>query len=162
MALKATTEEEENLAMKVGELKAIWEEAKAKLDELEKKFNLCSKELSSLTKEKSKLIKKAETAEIEGRKMAVKISKYHTEKVKAEKLLTSIMNKHPWIETEKEAFGVHGGDYDFEKTCPEDMSRHLKALEAEQSLLVSLFIITPIFLCDLTNLISLLNIMLFD
>merc|ERR1719251_834783 len=43
------------------------------------------------------------------------------------------MNKYTWIETEKEAFGVPGGDYDFEETDPEKMSRHLKGLQAEQT-----------------------------
>lgn len=135
-ALHAAIEEEENLAMKVGELKALWEEAKSALDEMEKKIKTCSQELSAISKEKSKLVKKAESAELEAKKMSVKITKYHTEKTKAEKFLSSMMKKHAWIETEKDAFGVPGGDYDFEETCADGMSKHLKALEAEQSSLV--------------------------
>ena len=91
-----------------------------------------------MSKEKAKLTKKAETAEIEGKKMAIKISKFHSEHAKAEKFLKSMMNKHAWIETEKDAFGIAGGDYDFEETNPEEMSRHLKGLQAEQTSLVSI------------------------
>lgn len=136
-ALDAAKEEEASFEMKVGELKAVWEDAKAVLDELEKKLKTCSQELGALSKQKAKLTKKAESAEIEGKKMSIKITKFHTEKAKAEKFLKSMTNKHAWIETEKDAFGVAGGDYDFEETNPDEMSRHLKNLQAEQSTLVS-------------------------
>lgn len=132
-ALDAAKEEEASFEMKVGQLKAVWEEAKALLDDIEKKLKSCSQELGALSKEKAKLTKKAESAEIEGKKMAIKITKFHSEHAKAEKFLKSMMNKHAWIETEKEAFGIAGGDYDFEETNPEEMSNHLKGLQAEQS-----------------------------
>lgn len=135
-ALNAAVEEEESLVIKVGELKALWEEAKAELDEIEKSLKTCSQELSILTNEKSKLVKKAESAELDAKKMSVKIAKYHAEKAKAEKYLSNMLKKHAWIETEKAAFGVTGGDYDFEKTNPDEMSKHLRELQAEQSSLV--------------------------
>lgn len=137
-ALNAAKEEESNFEMKVGQLKAVWEDAKSELDELEKKLKTCSQELSVITKEKARLIKKAESAEIEAKKTSIKISKFHSEHAKAEKFLKSMMNKYAWIETEKEAFGVRGGDYDFVETNPEEMSKHLKDLQTEQSSLVSL------------------------
>lgn len=135
-ALDDAKEEETSFEMKVGQLKAVWEEAKALLDDLEKKLKTCSQELGALSKQKAKLIKKAESAEIEGKKMSIRISKFHSEHSKAEKFLKSMMNKHAWIETEKDAFGIAGGDYDFEKTNPEEMSKHLKDLQSEQSSLV--------------------------
>lgn len=137
-ALDAAKEEEASFEMKVGQLKAVWEEAKALLDDLEKKLKTCSQELGALSKQKAKLIKKAESAEIEGKKMSIKITKFHSEHSKAEKFLKSMMNKHAWIETEKDAFGIVGGDYDFEETNPEEMSKHLKDLQSEQSSLVSI------------------------
>eukprot|EP00579_Thalassiosira_antarctica_P001246 CAMPEP_0201869280 /NCGR_PEP_ID=MMETSP0902-20130614/2848_1 /ASSEMBLY_ACC=CAM_ASM_000551 /TAXON_ID=420261 /ORGANISM="Thalassiosira antarctica, Strain CCMP982" /LENGTH=1207 /DNA_ID=CAMNT_0048394759 /DNA_START=222 /DNA_END=3845 /DNA_ORIENTATION=+ len=132
-ALDSAKEEESSFEMKAGELKAVWEEAKSVLNELVKQLKACSQELGALSKQKAKLIKKAESAEIEGKKMSIKITKFHSEQAKAEKFLKSMMNKHAWIETEKEAFGVAGGDYDFEETNPEQMSKHLKGLQAEQS-----------------------------
>lgn len=139
-ALDAAKEEASSFEMKVGELKAVWEDAKALLDDLEKKLKTCSQELGALSKEKAKLIKKAESAEIEGKKMSVKITKFHSEQSKAEKFLKSMMNKYAWIETEKDAFGVAGGDYDFEETNPEEMSKHLKSLQAEQTSLVCFYL----------------------
>jgi structural maintenance of chromosome 2 len=136
-ALHAAKEEEASFEMKVGQLKAVWEYAKSELDELEKKLKTCSQELSIISKEKSKLIKKAESAEIEAKKISIKITKFHSEHAKAEKFLKSMTNKYAWIETEKEAFGVRGGDYDFVETNPEEMSKHLKDLQTEQSSLVS-------------------------
>lgn len=136
-ALDAAKEEESSFEMKTGQLKAVWEEAKAILDDLEKKLKTCSQELAALSKQKAKLTKKAESAEIEGKKMSVKITKFHTEHSKAEKFLKSMMHKHAWIETEKDAFGIPGGDYDFEETNPEGMSKHLKDLQADQTSLVS-------------------------
>ena len=137
--LKAATEEEEESIIKVGDLKALYDEAKAASDEIEKNLKSCSDELQALAKEKSKLAKKAETAEIEGKKLSVKITKFHTEKAKAEKFISTMMSRHPWIESEKEAFGVAGGDYDFEESNPTEMGKHLRDLQAEQTLLVRLF-----------------------
>merc|ERR1712085_141068 len=131
-ALDAAKEEEASFEMKAGELKAVWEDAKAVLDELENILKTCSQELSALSKQKARLIKKAESAEIEGKKMSIKIEKFHTEHAKAEKFLKSMITKHAWIETEKEAFGVAGGDYDFVETDPEQSTRHLKDLQAQQ------------------------------
>ena len=136
-ALDAAKEEEASFEMKVGQLSAVWEEAKAILEEVEKKLKTCHQELSALSKQKARLIKKAESAEIEGKKMSIKITKFHSEQEKAEKYLKSMMNKHVWIETEKEAFGIPGGDYDFEETDPSGMSKHLKDLQTEQTSLVS-------------------------
>jgi len=134
-ALDASKEEEAEYEMKAGELKAIWEEAKGILNDLDAKLRTCSEELGALSKKKSKLTKKAESAEIEGKKMSVKITKFHTEKAKAEKFLKNMMNKYAWIETEKDAFGLAGGDYDFEETNLEGMSKHLKGLQTEQAIL---------------------------
>lgn len=137
-ALDAAKEDEANFEMKVGQLKAAWEEAKSVLDDLESKLKTCSEELSALSKQRTKLIEKAEAAEIEGKKLSVKITKFHSEQAKAEKFLKHMISKYAWIETEKEAFGVAGGDYDFEETNPSEMSTHLKDLQAEQTSLVSL------------------------
>lgn len=135
-ALDAAKEEAASVEMKVGQLRAVWEDAKAVLDEIDKKLKACSQELSALSKQKARLTKKAESAEIEGKKIAVKITKFHNEHAKAEKFVKSMVNKYTWIETEKDAFGVPGGDYDFEETDPEKMSKHLKELQEEQSSLV--------------------------
>ena len=47
--------------------------------------------------------------------------------------LRSILKKHSWIESEKEHFGVTGGDYDFNAEDPEATGDHLKKLRSEQA-----------------------------
>lgn len=145
-ALQAAADEEEEITIKVGDLKALYDEAKANLNEIEMNLKSCSDELKALSKEKSRLAKKAESAEIEGKKLSVQITKFHTEKAKAEKFLSTMTSKHPWIESEKEAFGIPGGDYDFEESNPSEMSKQLKDLQAEQTSLVCGFDLIFVFI----------------
>ena len=49
-ALHAAKEEEASFEMKVGQLKAVWEDAKSELDEIGKKLKTCSQELSNISK----------------------------------------------------------------------------------------------------------------
>ena len=63
----------------------------------------------------------------------------YAERRRLRRRLKNMISKHSWIETEKDAFGVAGGDYDFEETNPQEMSTHLQALKAEQASLVSTF-----------------------
>ena len=134
-ALEEAKEAEGDMEMKVGEIKALYDEAKAELDEVEKQIASCSSELKALNKEKSRLTKKADSSELEGKKLAIKVQKMQKERSGAEKLIKSMLKKYPWIESEKEAFGVAGGDYDFSATDPAQMSSHLKSLKHEQETL---------------------------
>mmetsp|Transcript_29113 Transcript_29113/g.64138 ORF Transcript_29113/g.64138 Transcript_29113/m.64138 type:complete len:1222 (+) Transcript_29113:305-3970(+) len=134
-AVEEAKEAEGDMEMKVGEIKAKYDEAKAELDEVEKQIASCSSELKILNKEKSSLSKKAESAELEGKKLAIKVQKMQKERSGAEKLLKSMLKKYPWIESEKDAFGVVGGDYDFSATDPAQMSSQLKSLKHEQETL---------------------------
>jgi len=134
-ALEEAKEAEGDMEMKVGEIKALYDEAKAELDEVEKQIASCSSELKALNKEKSRLTKKAESSELEGKKLAIKVQKMQKERSGAEKFIKSMLKKYPWIESEKEAFGVEGGDYDFNVTDPAQMSSQLKSLKHEQETL---------------------------
>eukprot|EP00566_Odontella_aurita_P002130 CAMPEP_0113537252 /NCGR_PEP_ID=MMETSP0015_2-20120614/6726_1 /TAXON_ID=2838 /ORGANISM="Odontella" /LENGTH=1061 /DNA_ID=CAMNT_0000436733 /DNA_START=557 /DNA_END=3742 /DNA_ORIENTATION=- /assembly_acc=CAM_ASM_000160 len=131
-AEKEAKDKEADMEMKVGEIKALYDEAKAELDEVEEQVASCNSELKSLSKQKARLTKKAESAELEAKKLSVRVAKFHKEKANAERLISSIMKKYPWIESEKDAFGVVGGDYDFESTDPSGMSTQLKTLKSEQ------------------------------
>lgn len=131
-AKKDAKDKEADMEMKVGEIKALYDEAKAELDEVEEQVAACNAELKSLSKEKARSTKKAESAELEAKKLSVKVAKFHKEKANAERLISSMLKKYPWIESEKDAFGVDGGDYDFESTDPSGMSAQLKTLKNEQ------------------------------
>ena len=134
--LDEAIEEESELQMKVGQVRAVYEEAKADLEELEKRVAKFSSEVMELKKTKAELVKSASTATLEAKKLAVSIARIRKERSGAEKLVTVMLKKHAWIESEKSAFGVLGGDYDFEATDPVEMGKMLKELKDEQESLV--------------------------
>jgi structural maintenance of chromosome 2 len=127
---------ESDLQISVGEVKARYDEAKGRLDEEEKRRMMCSTELKNLDKERSKKTKSEEAAVLAIKKLKVAIAKIEKERANAERIVASILKKHPWIENEKAAFGVAGGDYDFDAMDTKDNSRILQALKSEQDSLV--------------------------
>ena len=132
-ALNDANVAEAELQMKVGQVKAQYDEAKAASEELEKKISNISRELKKLGSEKAKLVKKYEVAQLEMKKISIKITKHGKDTANAERVISALVKKYEWIETEKEAFGVAGGDYDFEKADASQMSRQLKNLQNEQN-----------------------------
>lgn len=134
--LNKAVEEEAAAKEKLAKVQAIYEEARAELKAVEDKMALCSAELMDMTKEKTDTIKKAEAAELEAKKLSVAISRVQKERKTAEQVIETLQKKHTWIESEKSAFGVPGGDYDFEANNPKDMSRNLETLKDEQTALV--------------------------
>ena len=136
VALKAATEDEGSKEIAVGDVKALWDEAKSALHSFEERLTQFSSELAEIKREKANLAKKAEKCTLEAKKLSVSISRMRKDKQNAEKLVSSLLKSHPWIESEKSAFGVEGGDYDFEATDPDEMSRHLHSLKGEQENLV--------------------------
>ena len=119
--------------MKVGDLKARYDDLKLELDDIEKKMDTCSSALKKLGKEKSAISKNAEAAELNAKKMSVQLSKLQKEASNSVKHIFALDKKYPWIQTEKESFGVEGGDYDFNVTDPVSESAKLKSLKSTQS-----------------------------
>jgi structural maintenance of chromosome 2 len=117
----------------VDELQESHDAAKALLDIVEAKISDISKELKKLGGEKNKLKKEGEVAMIEAKKMIVAVKRFGQEKGNAEKFVKNSIVKHPWIESEKEHFGVKGGDYDFEAIDPIATTNKLKKLKDEQN-----------------------------
>lgn len=136
-ALKDANDEEDTRQIKVGEVKALYDEAKAALTEFENQLAQCSSELAEIKRQKAALAKMAEKCALEAKKLSVAISRIQKERHSAEKMVASLLKNHAWIESEKSAFGVEGGDYDFEATDPAEMSDHLQSLKSEQDSLVS-------------------------
>ena len=136
-ALQEASDEESEIQMRVGGIRALYEEAKAELDRLEKEMSNCSAELVGLKNEVSDATKERDAAKVRAKKLSVAIARMHKERAGAEKLVASMSKKYCWIESEKQSFGVSGGDYDFEQTNPAEVAKQLKELENEQEALVS-------------------------
>jgi structural maintenance of chromosome 2 len=138
--LLEANEEEMGKEIVVGEVKALWDEAKAAQMEFEDRITQFSSELAEIKHEKTVLAKKSEKCTLEAKKLAVSISRIRKERQNAEKVVVSLLKAHPWIESEKSAFGVEGGDYDFISTNADEMSTQLHALMGDQESLVSNFV----------------------
>lgn len=145
-ALQEARDEEDNREIKVGEVKALYDEAKAALDEFENRLAQCSSELSEIKRQKASLAKKAEKCALEAKKLSVAISRIQKERQTAEKMVSNLLKNNAWIESEKSAFGVEGGDYDFIATDPNEMSEQLQFLKSEQDSLVSTLLVLPVTL----------------
>lgn len=134
-ALKEANDVESELQMKVGEANARYEEAKANLDEVEKALTEFSSELRNLKAAKGELEKKVDSLELEAKKVRVTIAKIEKDRATAEKFVTSMIKKYSWIESEKSAFGIVGGDYDFASVDVHAMKSQLEGLKSEQDTL---------------------------
>ena len=86
-ALKEASDEEDSRQIKVGEVKALYDEAKASLDQVENRLAQCSSELSEIKRQKASLAKKAEHCNLEAKKLAVAISCIEKERHSAEKVV---------------------------------------------------------------------------
>jgi structural maintenance of chromosome 2 len=136
-ALDEATEEEGETQMKVGQVRSLYEDAKAELDALDDRIEKFSSKVVELKLDRSDLVKSASAATLEAKKLAVSISRISKERAGAERLVNTMLKKYAWIESEKSAFGVRGGDYDFEATDPNEVGKQLKELKGEQDSLVS-------------------------
>jgi len=123
---------EAELQMKVGELNADYELVKLDLEKMEKSKDEFSKELRSLKSEKDYLQKHLDTLELEAKKMKVQIGKVEKDRLNAEKFVSNMVKKYAWIESEKSAFGLAGGDYDFSAVNVNEFRSQLENLQMEQ------------------------------
>lgn len=136
-ALAHAVKEEANRQMEVGSINALYEEARQDLDKMESLISQLSSEISNLKHKKSKAAKAVENSKLESKKLSIQIERMRKERLTAEKEVSNMIKKHSWIESEKAAFGVRGGDYDFEETDPIAMRKTLQDLQSEQEALVS-------------------------
>ena len=127
---------ESETQINVSETQVVYEEARSHLEELEKKREEYSSEVVDLKQQKSDLDKELQNATLESKKLSVTIQRVQKERGSAEKNLTLLVKKYPWIESEKSSFGVAGGDYDFEAADTAGVAKHLKELKTQQESLV--------------------------
>jgi structural maintenance of chromosome 2 len=135
----ATIDESES-QMQVGDISASYEETRQELDELEQKMSEYNSGVSDLKRAKVDLLRAAEAAKLESKKLSVNVLRIKKERASAEKVVSSMLKSYAWIEGEMNAFGVRGGDYDFEATDPNEVTQQLKMLKNEQDALVSYYL----------------------
>jgi structural maintenance of chromosome 2 len=134
-ALKKAQDSESDMEIKVAELKILCDDAKAAVESIDSKMSSCSTDLKKLSKEKANLLKLMETSELESKKLSLEVAQMKKDSTSNSRLVSSMLKKYPWIETEEHAFGVPGSDYDFEHSQLGEMKDQLKTLQNEQNTL---------------------------
>ena len=137
VALKQANADEIAANIKVSDQESLYSNAKKDLKEAEDQKALLSAEIKDLSIQRNVLVKKAESIELEKKKMSVKIDKLIKDKSNADRSAQNLQLKYTWIESEKEAFGKSGGDYDFDSVDVRELSSRLSTMQDEQSNLVS-------------------------
>jgi len=132
-ALNGASSKESDLQMRVGDTKAKYDEAKTATGEIEVKMSSVSSDLKKIGKEKASLSKKSEKAQLEAKKISIRISNHKKETGNAKRLISSLSSKFEWIEESKDEFGVEGGDYDFKALDAEEQKNELKKLQEDQT-----------------------------
>jgi len=135
-ALKQANADEIAANIKVNDQESLYSNAKKDLKEAEDQKALLSAEIKDLSIQRNVLVKKAESIELEKKKMSVRIDKLIKDKSNADRSAQNLQLKYTWIESEKEAFGKSGGDYDFDSVDVRELSSRLSTMQDEQSNLV--------------------------
>mmetsp|Transcript_11685 Transcript_11685/g.21845 ORF Transcript_11685/g.21845 Transcript_11685/m.21845 type:complete len:1211 (-) Transcript_11685:2-3634(-) len=124
---------ESDLQIKVGSIKSKYDEAKDATKNVEDRMTEVSSALKRLGQEKLSFTKKAESSQLEAKKMSIQVAKYKKDSGTAEKVIASLTNKFEWIEECKNEFGVAGGDYDFRVCDVNQLSQELEELQSKQT-----------------------------
>lgn len=91
-------------------------------------LNGLSKEIKTLSLAKDKCNKAAQTASLEARKVSHRLKQWEGESKNAAKRLTVMLKQHPWIEKEKQFFGVAGSDFEF---CSSTSNSNVDAVDKD-------------------------------
>lgn len=135
--LQEAGQKEAEMQVDVAETQASYDQARNEVNELEKKVDAFSTQVMELKERKSQLSKALEEATIEAKKLSVSIAQRQKERIGAEKLVSNLLKNYAWIESEKGAFGVVGGDYDFDSADVAKIAEEVKVLKDQQDTLVS-------------------------
>lgn len=99
---------------------------------MQAELNRASKEIKGLEASRDKCTKAIQAAGLEARKLTHKLKQWEKDFKDAAKAMTVLLRQHPWIEREKEFFGVPGSAFDFQAKNSAECVKRLKELKVEQ------------------------------
>jgi chromosome segregation ATPase len=129
--------DEADKQMELGRVNALYEEAKQALLQLEETVSNLSSQVSDLKHVKTKFQRDLESSKVESKKLSVHIDRIVKERASAEREISTLLTNYNWIGSEENAFGIPGGDYDFESCDTNEMAKTLTEMKSEQESLVS-------------------------
>ena len=117
----------------VAEKKSEYEELTAVLDSKKEGLRQCDEEAKSIGTEIENTQTEMGELDIKSKKLGHKLANVDKDTSDAAESVRHLAKKYPWIESEKQFFGVEGTDYDWHSKDPEHESEKLLELEAEQN-----------------------------
>jgi structural maintenance of chromosome 2 len=133
--LSKLTSEVEAMDTELKGKREAYETAKHTLAEAKQQVAVCDKQIHKLEAENTKAEKEISASEIESKKLENKIGRFQKDKTAVRRALSALLEKHPWVETEKQFFGRPHTDYDFEARKPAKAHHLLGKLQDEQATL---------------------------
>jgi len=104
--------------------RAKYETAKAAVASKQAELNECSKEIKALEKQGAAALTQKQNASIEARTLMHKLKSWEKDFKDAQRAVKALSQAHPWIEKEKQFFGMAGSDFDFtSRDVPASMKR---------------------------------------
>jgi structural maintenance of chromosome 2 len=124
--------EVEALEAAVGSKRREYEDAHAAVLAAQAETQRTSKEIKHLVAQRDKAGKEVTSCNLEARKQQHKLDTVVKEAQTAERRLKLMLKDYPWINTEKQSFGVAGSGYDFAAHDVDASQARLKELKGNQ------------------------------
>jgi structural maintenance of chromosome 2 len=134
-SVEVAREESELLAASVKEKEALHQAAIADVATLKGELTKLERDVKELKRQGAEAAKRKEVADLELTKLQHKLQRFEKDREAAEKFVSQMLRKHPWIAKEKGFFGKEGTDYDFSSRDTAAAQKRLKQLQSEQSTL---------------------------
>ena len=114
---------------KVAEAKASYDETSSQLEVFHAELAERNSDIASKRKQMDRLQKSISDSAVERRRLENRMSRLEKESKDADSVVKQMLREHPWIVSEREAFGIVGGEYDFSGQSPEEALEELEGAE---------------------------------
>lgn len=111
------------------DLEATLTELKAKIKRQKDAINAQHKELRAFISKKEKLGKESQELQLEIKKRQNEITRLKNENKDGLNYLTQLEENYPWIEEDRQFFGIKNTRYDYTKTSPKDAAKQLDSAQ---------------------------------
>ncbi|XP_075108148.1 structural maintenance of chromosomes protein 2-1 isoform X3 [Nicotiana tabacum] len=118
---------------KVASLKDDHGLAQSELNSARVKIKECDSQISSILKEQQQLQNKISETNLEKKRMENEVKRMEMDQKDCSLKVEKLIEKHPWIASEKQLFGRSGTDYDFGSCDPRNARETFEKLQADQS-----------------------------
>ncbi|GMH08779.1 hypothetical protein Nepgr_010619 [Nepenthes gracilis] len=119
--------------VKVASIKENHDQALSELNAVRSRMKECDSQISSLLKEQQRLQSRLSEINLERKRLENEVKRMEMEQKDCSLKVDKLIEKHPWIASEKQLFGRSGSDYDFASRDPVKAREELEKLQAEQS-----------------------------